>query len=141
MLLQTENLEMYEANSITLLKNELLQEFNNSSLTDLTNITESSVEDSLKEWYNQASEIYSNDLYDEHTTRIRRLGLFGKRRLWKKIRKYCCEFLKEGSTEEDIINVILEAVASIIPGGIIIKALLKRLVQFILHKGYASLCP
>ncbi len=61
--------------------------------------------------------------------------------LWEQIRSYTCKVLHRDSNSSEIIKAILDAIIMIIPGGIIIKILVKVVVKFFLDNGYAKLCP
>lgn len=139
MLLQNEQLELIDPKK---LKEELLKDFKNTDLVD-----EESIENDLAHMYLSASNAtaslyYTNEkIADFASNRALAFSfpLAGKNILGK-IRDFICKFLNEGSTASDIIDAILEAIASIIPGGVIIKGILKKLIRFILNKGIGSFC-
>jgi hypothetical protein len=58
----------------------------------------------------------------------------------EKIKKAICAVLKGGSTVSDVIDAVLDAISSIIPGGVLIKSLLKKLVKYILSIGVNKFC-
>lgn len=57
------------------------------------------------------------------------------------IRKFICGIVNEGSTTQQIIDAILQAIASVIPGGIIINLLVKPVIKYILSIGIKAFCP
>lgn len=57
------------------------------------------------------------------------------------IRKFICGIVNENSTTQEIIDAILQAIATIIPGGIIINLLVKPLIKYILSLGIKAFCP
>jgi len=56
------------------------------------------------------------------------------------VKKIICGILDGSSTKDQIIQAVLDALASIIPGGIFIKTLANTLVKYLLSKGIASFC-
>lgn len=66
---------------------------------------------------------------------------FDKKGLWKTIKEHFCKFIKEDSKFKDILEQILEAIASLIPGGKLIKALVKIIVRFLFGTGIKVVCP
>lgn len=61
--------------------------------------------------------------------------------IFTRIRQAVCAAINALSSVDEIIDAILNAIASIIPGGVIIEWIIKRLVKFFLNKGFAWLCP
>ncbi len=61
--------------------------------------------------------------------------------LFERIRRAVCAGINALSSIDDIIDVTLKAVASLIPGGIIVEWIVKKLIKFFLNKGYDWLCP
>lgn len=57
-----------------------------------------------------------------------------------RIRSTICAVLQPNDSLDTIIDVILEAVKNIIPGGIIISFFVKKLAKFILNMGIGSFC-
>ncbi|SEI40351.1 hypothetical protein SAMN05216327_101274 [Dyadobacter sp. SG02] len=139
MLLQDENLDLIDVDS---LKKEIERD-----LPETPVLTEDEIEDDLAEMYLSASNVTASLYYNNEkiaalaSTRARS---FAARRagrgILKKIRDFICRFLNEGSTTSDIIDKILEALASILPGGVIIKFLVKKIVKFVLNRGIGAFC-
>lgn len=61
--------------------------------------------------------------------------------IWEKIRAFICKVLKPNSTIEEIIQAVLDTLADIIPGANLIKALVRKIVKYILSIGIPKLCP
>jgi len=56
------------------------------------------------------------------------------------IKKFICSILNGSSTEDEILDAVLSALASIIPGGVFIETLAKIVVKYILSLGIGSFC-
>lgn len=123
MFLQNENQELVNVEELKI------------SLLDLKNIPDTSSEELNKELEN----LYSMALAKETGENVMIAGtVVGD--LLRKIKKFVCSKIDENSTTEEIIDAILQALASIIPGGIIIKLLVEKLVKFILTQGITNFC-
>lgn len=61
--------------------------------------------------------------------------------IWEKVRLHLCRILKKDSSASEIIDAIIEVLAGIIPGGVIIKILIKKILKYVLDMGYDRLCP
>jgi len=135
-----QNLELEQIN-VDDLKSELLSEVDSTEMP-----TEQEVKNALAEMYQQAANATAPMYYNNAESFIAQkstnysLQLAGNN-IWERIRKYFCEFLNQDSTAGDIIDAILDFLASIIPGGIIIKLLVKKIVKYFLNMGYEALCP
>lgn len=123
------------------LRESLLNEYNETKAQKLDAITEAELEADLQEWYNTADQINDNDIFGVAFQQSVKIEIFGIRKIWERIRKVLCKFLSAGSTASEIIDAILNAIAAVIPGGIVIKWILNRLVRFVLETGYQRLCP
>lgn len=139
MFLQDENLDLINSSE---LKNELLD-----SMEDVELASEQEIEKDLASMYLAASNATTALYYkkDKIAGLVSQKALsfsFPKagKNVFGKIKEFICKFLNEGSTTSDIIDAILDAIASIIPGGVIIKGIIKKLVKFILNKGIGSFC-
>ncbi len=138
MYLQNLQLEPLDYN---VLKSELLNDIENEP-----NPTLNEAKEALAQMYSQASEATAQLYYSnlESFTQAKNLNFsfsLAGFNLWEKLRKFLCKFLSADSTSAEIIDKIVEFVVSVIPGGIIIKYLLKKLVRYVLDLGYAQLCP
>jgi hypothetical protein len=113
-----------------LLVDENNQQINIDSIkTDLKNYTQlptpsqQEVENSLGAYYHQALQLeagkYSFEVALAPNAMMDLPGI-GKKIL-EAVRKFVCGFLTGSSTIDQIINAVLTALASIIPGGIIVK--------------------
>jgi hypothetical protein len=59
----------------------------------------------------------------------------------EKIRRFVCKIITATSSQDEILEAILKAISSIIPGGIIAEAIVKKLIKFFFSKGFNQLCP
>ncbi|MGM9510475.1 hypothetical protein ACS5NO_22265 [Larkinella sp. GY13] len=139
MFLQDENLKLIDVDQ---LKKELLDDIENEDIA-----SEKEVEDDLGQMYlsasNATSQLYYKDDKIANFASERALSFSlpkAGRNILKKVKEFICSFLNEGSTASEIIDAILDAIASIIPGGVIIKGIIKKLVRFILSKGIGVFC-
>jgi hypothetical protein len=73
---------------------------------------------------------------DNKSFSLRGLG----KKILKKIKSSICGILNNESGEDDIIDAVLSAIIAIIPGGVIIKVIIKKLLQFILSLGIGKFC-
>jgi len=65
-------------------------------------------------------------------------GIGGK--ILAAIKKFICGILDGNSTEDEIIDAILNAIASIIPGGVILKPIVEKIVKYIISQGISAFC-
>ncbi len=65
-------------------------------------------------------------------------GIGGK--ILDEIKKLICPLLDGNSTEDEILTAILNALAIIIPGGVLIKALASIVIKYLLATGIAAFC-
>ena len=128
-----------------LLYNEQLQQttlaaFRQQILDNLDDVAvpnDAELESDLTGYYNQAAQL---DVGQYHANLIApSLGGIGKRIL-EKIRAFVCAILNSGSTAEEIIDAILKALGSIIPGGIIIAWIVKKIVKYLISRGIGAFC-
>ena len=61
--------------------------------------------------------------------------------IWEKVRIHLCRILKKDSTASEIADAIIDVLISIIPGGVIIKIVVKKILRYVLDMGYDRLCP
>jgi hypothetical protein len=137
MLLQNLSLEQLNVKKV---KSDILQQY---QIVELE--SEAEIENMLAELYQQAS-LATESLYYSATENLKsaKSAAFSTakagRNIFKKIKEYICKFLTDGSTVDDILDVILEALSAIIPGGVIIEKLIAKLLKFIVHKGIDAFC-
>ena len=131
--------EKFQEIDVDTLKAELKNEMN------IPTPTEEEIEDDLGSYYSEAMALdtanyglKSVTLESVSDRSFSRRG-FGKKIL-KKIKQFICGILDENSTVDKIIDAILNAIAAIIPGGVIIKFIVKKLLKFILSKGITKFC-
>lgn len=135
-----QNLQLEPLN-YNILKSELLNDIENEPIPTLNEVKEV-----LAQMYSEASEATSQLYYSnlESVRQVRQESfsiLLAGSNLWQKLRTFLCGFLSTNSTASDIIDKIIEFVASFIPGGIFIGYLVRRLVRYVLNLGYSQLCP
>lgn len=133
-----EQLELLDA---VALRENLLKEYNETKVQNLATITEGELEKDLQEWYNTAEQINDNDIFGVGSKQSEKIGIFGIKKIWERIRKVICKILATGSTASEIIDAVLSAIAAIIPGGIVIRWILNKILRYILDAGYQRLCP
>lgn len=109
-------------------------------------VTETEAEEALAMLYTSAIEQQVNLFMKQGDIRTSFMANYGvssldKKSLWKTIKEYFCKFIKEDSNFKDILAQILEAIASLIPGGKLIKALVKIIVRFLFGAGMKVVCP
>ena len=135
MYLHDENLELINSDELI---RELLED---KTLLEGKKISSKEAEELLLEWYNKSDYFISNILFSRQY-----LIMFEERRflrlgdLLKKLKKIVCRIIKDTSTAEDIISAILEGIAVLIPGGVVIKTILKKIVKYFLERGYQKIC-
>lgn len=61
--------------------------------------------------------------------------------IWEKVRIHLCRILKKDSTASEIMDAIIDVLTSIIPGGVIVKIVVKKILKYVLDMGYDRLCP
>lgn len=135
MYLHDENLELINSDELI---RELLED---KTLLEGKKISSKEAEELLLEWYNKSDYFISNILFSRQY-----LIMFEERRflrlgdLLKKLKKIVCRIINVTSTAEDIISAILEGIAVLIPGGVVIKTILKKIVKYFLERGYQKIC-
>jgi len=127
------------------LKDELKEDQLKDTWTD--EIDEGELEYELAEMYLTAADATAHSYYSSE--KLARLAseralafspaLAGKN-IFRRVRTFVCKFLKEGSTLGEIVDAVLEALSSILPGGIIIEKVVKKLVRFIINRGLTRFC-
>jgi len=135
-----QNLQLEPLN-YSIIKSELLNDIDNEPTPTLDQVKES-----LAQMYQQASQAtsqlyYSNlESFNQVKSESFSSSLAGAN-LWQKLRAFLCGFLSPESTASEIIDKIVEFVASFIPGGIFISYLVRKLIKYTLSLGYTQLCP
>jgi hypothetical protein len=57
-----------------------------------------------------------------------------------KIKKFVCSIIGDKSTTGEVADAVLQAITSIIPGGIIIKVVVEKIVKLIVSQGVGAFC-
>ncbi|GAA4321351.1 hypothetical protein GCM10023149_21170 [Mucilaginibacter gynuensis] len=94
--------------------------------------TESDLESDLEAAYQQGNTNVTG------MAAISFLGIGGN--LLKKIRRAVCAVVGPGSSADEIIDAILDELVKLIPGGFILKPLVKKIAKFIFDKGIGAFC-
>jgi len=119
-----------------------------AGLKDLKNVptpTLADVEAALGNYYSKALDMQSARFNAKATlapavaSQANFLGGIGGKILGE-LKKLLCGFLDGNSTEDEIIQAVLSALATIIPGGIFIKALANIVVKYLLSIGIKDFC-
>jgi len=130
MVLTYENDELVDIEDI---RAELVESINNGqSVTSEDELT-----NELESYYNQALDVESEKY--GYTVQRDFIGRIGKKILGK-VQKLVCETADSTTTPTELVDIILDVISSVIPGGIIIKPIVKKLVQFIVKKGVTQFC-
>lgn len=110
-------------------------------------VTEEEAEEALATLYDTSMKAQLNTLFmgndAEKTSLLANYETlsFNRKKLWATIKEYFCRFIKEDTTFKDILTQIIEAIASVIPGGKLIKALVKIIVKYLFGQGIQIICP
>ena len=67
------------------------------------------------------------------------LANIGKK-LLVKIKQFICGVLTAGSTATEIVDMVLQSLSSIIPGGIIVEFVVQKIVNYIVGIGVTAIC-
>jgi hypothetical protein len=117
------------------------------NLNDVPTPTIEDVQTALGNYYNQALQLqaakYQFKAELAPTTAVANQAAFlpgigGK--ILAEIKKIICGILDGSSTEDQILQAVLNALASIIPGGVFIKALANIVVKYLLSTGITKFC-
>ena len=77
-------------------------------------------------------------------TRTTAEGMVNRRKVGKRLLgrlyDYICKKLTANSSKDEIIEIILEALTALLPGGKIIKRIVERIIKFIINSGIALIC-
>jgi hypothetical protein len=133
MVLYNENYELISQVEIDAFKKEL------ELTSDKTAQNQGEIEADLEKYYVEADQIVKKH-YGMPIDSTRAFLGIGKG-LLKKIKDLFCRFMGVDSTASEIIDKILEALASFIPGGVFIKWLASKIIRYFLNMGYNTLCP
>lgn len=113
---------------------------------DEADLTEDELYAAIGDNYRQAAEVSSNNLLESaikvNAARESNFSiLFTGRSIWEKVRKHLCKVLTAATVIEDIIDAILDVLIGIIPGGIVFKGVVRKVLKYFLNRGYEALCP
>jgi len=132
MLLYNEEFQQMDVNALKAeLKNEL----------DIPVPTEEEIEEDLGLYYTEAKNLEAANYGFESMPLVMATDRRGfGRKILRKIKQFICGVLDDNSTADQIIEAILNALATIIPGGVIIKWIVKKILKFILSLGISRFC-
>ncbi|HVS94362.1 MAG TPA: C1 family peptidase [Mucilaginibacter sp.] len=145
--------ESSAGNNATLMFNEKNERLNIAKvkakmrgLSGMPAPTTAEVHAALEDYYNLASQLQAGKLparakpmqFTISREQAFLPGLGGK--ILAEIKKIICGILDGGSTQDDILSAVLDALASIIPGGVFIESLAKIVVKYVLSQGITNFC-
>nr|MBI1230297.1 hypothetical protein [Cytophagales bacterium] len=111
----------------------------------LEQVTEEDAQDALAELYVNGYNEESATVFSSGIMPLQKASLaaIDKGDLWKRLKKFLCDFIKEdgSATWGEIVEKVLEFLSGLIPGGILIKKLVKAIVKYIIDYGIGKLCP
>lgn len=138
MYIQDINLNVVDAE---LFKADILNTYADEALS-----SENEIETELADLYLQAANTTAPEIYELHSNLIafrtnNFSASFAGRGIWRKLLAFLCRILNATSTVGDILNAILDFLIANIPGGIIFKGIVKKILKYFLQRGYDTLCP
>lgn len=135
MLVRNENLQLVD---ISIYANEILTE----GLGENT-VTEQDAKNALAELYLSANQQIGSDFFIQELEAFIPLKIesLNVGKIWAELKKIFCSIVQEDSTFGKIVDLILEAIAYIIPLGVFIKKLVKVIIKFFLQQGLGRICP
>ncbi|WP_343530860.1 hypothetical protein [Pedobacter sp.] len=104
-------------------------------------VTEQDAQDALAELYLQNNRYQLEAFFEGNGKEAFMAVNLNKGSLWEELKRIFCSIVQEGSVFDKIIEFILEAIAAIIPFGVFIKGLVKRIIKFFLQRGIEWICP
>ena len=138
MKLRNENLEYLSTNEKLDLINEIA---NNPDL----NVTEDEAQEALAQLVYQGELSFNQEVFKSKSYAMPKAkGYFSEKavklNLWGKLLMNVCSRIDEDTEREKIAEIVVDAVAQLVPFGIIIKGLLKKVVSYFLKVGYSTIC-
>ena len=112
-------------------------------LNDVPTLTQSEVQKTLGTYYQNALDLEGRKYQFKTDFETQSAESFLPRigsGIWDTIRKFICGIVNGSSSSDEIIEAILQAISSIIPGGTIIIGLVKMVVKYILSIGIDKFC-
>jgi|GEM_PF-4064684 hypothetical protein len=137
MLLYNESRQQIDADQ---LKQHLVKNINKDD-----KLSEADVQKLLGDYYNQAfvSEAkeykFEPNALQSHLAQNFSLVDIGKK-IFAKIKKFICGVLTSGSNATQIVDAILKALSSVIPGGIVVELIVQKVVNYVVGIGVGKLC-
>ncbi|MFP9116515.1 hypothetical protein ACLI08_01880 [Flavobacterium sp. RNTU_13] len=109
-------------------------------------VTEGEIAEELGENYRAAAALSSNSLLmsatEVNTARESSFSAaFTGGNIWQRLRRYLCKVLNAASAAEDIIDAILNFLIGVIPGGMVLKGIVRKILKYFINRGYEALCP
>lgn len=104
-------------------------------------VTEQDAQDALAELYLQNNRYQLEAFFEGNGKEAFMAVNLNKGSLWEELKRIFCSIVQEDSVFDKIIEFILEAIAAIIPFGVFIKGLVKRIIKFFLQRGIEWICP
>ncbi len=108
-------------------------------------VTEQEAEDALAELIELSNSQYYGNMFSGEVESLRALSysvkaLIDKKKLLKEVKKAFCKIAKDDSTFKGIVEIILEAIGSVIPGGVLVVKLVKIIVKYLIGVGVKKIC-
>ena len=133
MVLFDEQLNVLDQNEVRL----AIQGFEDEGL-----LSDDEMEIELEDYYNTALQVDVSHLSSvKNLSKNLAKAQFIGGGLLRKVRDAVCKIIKATSTRDEIIDAILDAISSIIPGGIFIAKIAKKLIKYLLNLGFDAICP
>ena len=109
------------------------------------NSSEAEIEKLLGDYYNKAYSSEAKEYKFEPATLQNHLAPnfyfidIGKK-VFAKIKQFICGVLTSGSNATQIVDAILKALSSVIPGGIVVELIVQKVVNYVVGIGVGKLC-
>ncbi|MFC5284558.1 hypothetical protein [Pedobacter alpinus] len=139
MKIRNENLQIIDS------ENYALDVLNELQSNPLLNISEVEAQKALADLYYQTSlmanqSIFKNQYYAMPIAKVELNRGVSINNLWKIVKRHFCAIATPASTQEEIVTIIIAAIALIMPLGIIIMPLLVIIITYFLKKGIENIC-
>lgn len=122
------------------LKKEILSEYTQEAIPESKEIENDLADLYLKAFTANASPFFNLSEATKENLTAEYAGALAGSGIWQRVRRIICKILNHASTAEEIIDAILEALASVIPGGIILKKIAMKILRYILNQGVLAFC-
>ena len=129
--------EQFQLVSTAVYANQILSEGIGESI-----VTEQQAQNALAELYLQNYDLQNKKIISANNKAVFPILNIEdvKENLWETVKERYCETVKSEGTVGKIVQLVLDAIAAIIPLGLFIKALIKIIVGFFIQRGIDSVC-